>query len=216
MKARTRLFLVRHAETEWNTARIFQGHLDSNLTAKGLRQAEELAERLAVEKITALYSSDQGRAMRTAEVLAARLGLEVRPTEELREIHCGDWTGKSYDEVQAGWPEHFEDWRERPHIHCMPGGETVRGVQERGLRFITGIWERHPGESVCAVTHHTIVRSILVEFQGRPLAGLWKGPRQPNCAINLLERRNGEVTALAIADTAHLSEVATSGHTSVT
>jgi broad specificity phosphatase PhoE len=211
----TRLFLIRHAETDWNAARIFQGQMDSTLTARGLVQAEDLARRLAAEGISAVYSSDQGRAMRTAEVVARELRLTVMPAPELREIDCGDWTGRSYDEVRAGWPEQFGDWKERPHLHCMPGGESVAQVLQRGLSFVEEAWRRHPGESVCAITHHTIVRAVLCHLEGCPLSELWRGSRQPNCAVNLLEMRDGEVQIIAVADTSHLSDVAPHGGSSI-
>ncbi|HEX2924009.1 MAG TPA: histidine phosphatase family protein, partial [Chloroflexota bacterium] len=139
----TRLFLVRHAETEWNAAQIFQGHMDSPLTPKGLHQAAQLAERLHSEGIQAIYASDQGRATATARVVGDRIGLAVKPTTELREIDCGEWTGKPYQEVRDGWPESFENWRSRPHIHRMPGGESVAEVQQRVLHFVEMVRVTH-------------------------------------------------------------------------
>ena len=64
---RTQLIIVRHGETEWNIKSIRQGNLDSRLTEKGMAQAKALAQRLAREHFTALYSSDLGRAVQTAE-----------------------------------------------------------------------------------------------------------------------------------------------------
>lgn len=210
----TRLFLVRHAETEWNAAKIFQGHLDSALTPRGVQQATELADRLASEGIQAIYSSDQGRALRTAELIASRLGLEVVPRADLREIDCGDWTGKSYQEVRALWPEHYEKWRYRPHLHQMPGGESVLQVQQRAIRFLEEVRRSHPGQSVCAVTHNTVVRTALCHLQGCHLARLWEGPRQPNCAVNLIEMRDGRADLVEIGGTGHLTSAGT-GATSI-
>ena len=207
----TRLFLVRHAETEWNAAEIFQGHLDSPLTAKGREQATQLAARLATEGIAAIYSSDQGRAIQTAEAVASRCGLQLLPRTELREIDCGEWTGKSYQEVRTRWPEPFADWRARPHLHRMPGGESVAGVQRRGLHFLEEIWRRHPGTAVCAVTHNTMLRALLCHLQGRPLSQLWEGDRQPNCAVNLIEFSGDRVILIEIAGTEHLTSVSTVG-----
>ena len=68
---RTQLIIVRHGQTEWNLKLIRQGHLDSPLTETGLAQARALGERLALETFTALYSSDLGRAVQTAQMIAA-------------------------------------------------------------------------------------------------------------------------------------------------
>jgi broad specificity phosphatase PhoE len=199
-----RLFLVRHAETEWNTAQIFQGHLDSDVTPKGLGQAALLAERLEAEGISAVYASDQGRALRTARVVASRLGLEVVPRPDLREIDCGEWTGKGYQEVRTHWPEEHATWMHQPQIHRMPGGESVAEVQRRGLRFLDEILSQHGGQSVCAVTHNTLVRAVVCGLMGWTLDQLWEVPRQRNCALNLIELRGSRLELLQIGDTSHL------------
>ncbi len=205
----TRLFLVRHAETEWNVAEVFQGQLDSALTPKGVRQAAQLAERLASEGVQAVYSSDLGRAMETARIVAERLGLAVKPSAELREIHCGHWTGKSYQEVRRLWPEEFDNWRNRPHIHRMPGGESVAEAQQRVLRFMERVRAEHPGQTVCAITHNTGIRVAVTHLLDKPLSELWDGARQPNCALNLVEMRNGTSALVEIAATDHLTAIST-------
>ena len=67
---KTQVIIVRHGQTQWNLKLIRQGHLDSPLTEKGMAQAKALAQRLAQEKFSALYSSDLGRAVQTAEMIA--------------------------------------------------------------------------------------------------------------------------------------------------
>ncbi|HEX9015856.1 MAG TPA: histidine phosphatase family protein [Chloroflexota bacterium] len=200
----TTIFLVRHAETEWNAARRFQGHLDSELTEVGAAQAELLAARLELEGIAAVYSSDQGRALRTADAIAGRLGLTVVPTPALREIDCGKWTGLSYDEVRSLWPADHETWTSRPDLHLMPGGESVRGVQERAMAFLAEIHRAHPGTKVCAVSHNTAVRAVACRLMGWGLERLWEGPRQPNCAINRIEITEGAIELVTVGDAGHL------------
>ncbi len=200
-----RLILVRHAETEWNTARVFQGRLDSRLTATGLEQVRRLADRLEYETpIAAIYSSDQGRAMQTAELIASSLRLAVIPRADLREIDCGDWTGMSYDDVMLAWPDDHANWRGRPDLHCMPNGESVADVQRRALRFLEEVRRLHPGQTVCAVSHSTVVRSAVCYLLGLPLEKLWEGPRQPNCAVNLIELREDRGSITLVGDATHL------------
>ena len=67
---RTQLIIVRHGQTQWNIANIRQGHLDSELTDIGIAQAKALAQRLLRERFSALYSSDLGRAVQTAQIIA--------------------------------------------------------------------------------------------------------------------------------------------------
>ena len=102
---RTQLIVVRHGETEWNIAGIRQGHLDSRLTARGMAQAKALAQRLARERFTALYSSDLGRAVQTAMSVADLTGHEVVTDARLRERHLGIFQGLNADEILRRFPE---------------------------------------------------------------------------------------------------------------
>src|SRR5688572_8434684 len=94
---RTHVIIVRHGETEWNIARIRQGHLDSKLTDKGLAQAKALAQRLARERFSAIYSSDLGRAVQTALAIADVSGHEIITDPRIRERHLGIFQGLSGD-----------------------------------------------------------------------------------------------------------------------
>ena len=96
-----RLILVRHGETEWNAQRRYQGHSDVPLSALGRRQAARAAERLAALKIDAVYTSDLGRALETAEIIAEQRGLEVCAEPRLRELNFGVFEGLTFDEAQA-------------------------------------------------------------------------------------------------------------------
>src|SRR5262245_29104209 len=101
---RTQLIIVRHGQTQWNLKLIRQGHLDSGLTEKGIAQAKALGERLARESFTALYSSDLGRAVQTAQMIAAATGHEIITDPRLRERHLGIFQGLKGDELREKFP----------------------------------------------------------------------------------------------------------------
>jgi len=86
----TKIILVRHGETVWNKdRRIHGGSTDIPLSEKGLIQAECLAKRLDGEKLKAIYSSHQKRALETAEVIARHKKLKINIETDLREIEAG-------------------------------------------------------------------------------------------------------------------------------
>ena len=105
--ARTQFIIVRHGQTQWNYRGVRQGHLDSDLTERGIAQAKALAIRLAREHFTRLYSSDLGRALRTAQIIAASTGHEIVTDARLRERHLGIFQGLSGDEIKARYPEEY-------------------------------------------------------------------------------------------------------------
>src|SRR5207247_1666190 len=81
-----RLLLIRHAESQGNFERRLQGRREFPLTERGLAQAQALAERLVSLPLSAVYSSPVGRAIQTAEVLAAEACLDVLGREYQRPI----------------------------------------------------------------------------------------------------------------------------------
>jgi alpha-ribazole phosphatase len=97
--------LIRHGQTAWNKSGKYQGQSDVALSEEGLEQARCLAEHFPVEKLDAVYASDLSRAMVTAETVAQKFGLEVRPEAAFRELSFGKWEGLTYAEIVAGWPE---------------------------------------------------------------------------------------------------------------
>src|SRR5688572_10410020 len=107
----TRILVARHGETDWNRLGSWQGQADPPLNDDGRRQAAALAEKLAGDRIAAVYSSDLRRASETAEALGTRLGVEVVLDRGLREIDVGSWSGLTRDEVETRFPEGFARWR---------------------------------------------------------------------------------------------------------
>ena len=102
---RTRLIVVRHGQTIWNTEGKFQGHLDSQLTPDGISQARGLARRLQNLRFSALYSSDLGRATETVRIIAAATGHGVVLDARLRERNLGVFQGLRSEEIKAAYPE---------------------------------------------------------------------------------------------------------------
>jgi broad specificity phosphatase PhoE len=79
------VLMARHGETNDNLPPLrFQGFTDTPLNDTGRRQAHELADRLAPDRIATIWTSDLSRALETAEILGSRIGLEPRPDARLR------------------------------------------------------------------------------------------------------------------------------------
>ena len=86
-----RIYLIRHGETDGNKFKSIQGCIDNPLNAKGIEQAEKMANYFKDIPVDAIYCSSMSRACRTAEELAKVKGLEIHPMDELREITFGEW-----------------------------------------------------------------------------------------------------------------------------
>jgi len=165
----TQLLVVRHGETTWNIQGRLQGHLDSDLTETGIAQAHALGERLREESFSALYSSDLGRAYRTAEIVAEKTGHEILPDPSLRERHLGIFQRLTWKEVERAYPEELAAYRTRGPDYVIPEGESVRGYTHRGVVGLEQIARRHPGETVLIVTHGGVLSGLFRHTLGIPL-----------------------------------------------
>ena len=153
----THIVLVRHGETTWNQARRVQGTLDSPLSALGHLQAEAMAQVLAAEPLSFLYSSDLGRTQDTAAALARLTGLSVQLDARLRERCYGDLQAKTWPEIEIEFPEAYRRLNSRDPEFFPPQGESAIVFRERVLAAVTEIAAQHVGERGVIVTHGGVV-----------------------------------------------------------
>lgn len=165
----TILFVVRHGETEWNLIGKQQGHLNSPLTESGIKQAHALAAGLTDMGIKILYSSDLGRAVQTAEIIGACLGLGVTIDQRLRERHLGSLQGLTMREFHEQFPEEFAAHTSGDPDYILPGGESARQRFERCVACCVELAARHAGQRVLVVTHGGVLMSLFYHALGIPL-----------------------------------------------
>ena len=97
-----RIVLVRHGHVEGIEPARFRGRRDVDLSDLGVRQAQATARGIALQwRPSTVYSSPLGRYIRTAEAIAAALGLSIAVLEDLNDLHYGDWEWRTYEEVRA-------------------------------------------------------------------------------------------------------------------
>lgn len=170
--ATTKIFVVRHGQTEWNVIDQFQGQMNSELTELGRSQARSAVEHLLDQGITRAYTSSLGRAMETAEIINEQLGLELEASDSLREMSLGPWEGVLISEAEKRDPEQFRHFRNTPEHFSLPGAETFGELQARVVAEIQRIANRHAGEAVLVVCHGIAIKSLLLHLYEKPLKDL--------------------------------------------
>ena len=166
----TKLLLVRHGETVDNMNQIMQGQTHGQLNEHGVRQAEEVAEKLATEKIDAFVSSDLKRAYDTCAIIARRHGADIEMTPLLRERDWGDFTGQYIPDLKdKTWPANVE---------------TMSHMKDRARQFLKWVCRRYPGQVVLAVGHGIINKAIQSVYYDKPMHEV---PKMTNAEIRILE-----------------------------
>jgi len=157
--ART-VWLIRHAESEWNAAGRWQGQRDPALSERGREQAQRLAVSLADAQLEAIVASDLVRARETAAIVGGALGVAPHLDARLRERDLGYWSGLTSVEIVARWPRDLARLRQRD-LELQPGGgESLRALHARVAEFVA-VLSAWPGDGPLAiVTHAGILRAL--------------------------------------------------------
>ena len=157
----TRIFLVRHGETEWSLNGRHTGTTDIPLTERGRAIARNLRPVLAEHAFALVLTSPLARARETCE-LAGLSSAIVEP--DLAEWNYGAYEGLTPAEIDArrpGWMI-FRDG--------CPGGETPAEIGARVDRVIARVHE--VGGDVALFAHGHVLRVLVARWIGlEPLAG---------------------------------------------
>ena len=178
----TRLLIVRHGQTAWNSDGRFQGQLDIPLDETGQLQAAAVARRLAGERPLAIYTSDLSRAWQTARSIQNAIAEASAPDPlpplilepRLREMHFGEWQGLTYAEIKDCQPELLAAWEADWLTNAPPGGETLAQLVERVQAVYHEILKAHPDGTVILVGHGGALQTIICMALGLPPERFWQ------------------------------------------
>ncbi len=168
-----KIYLCRHGESEFNAKKIVQGHIDTDLTENGEKQALALAKFLKYKSIKKVISSDLKRAFKTANIVAKELNLIHVTDNRIREMHFGTWEGLSYDWIYKNALEHFQNWLSNPVKYPLPKQESIKSFQSRLKSFLDDI-KNHDEESILVVGHGGSIQGMLCIAMGLDIQHIWK------------------------------------------
>ena len=205
-RARTPILLIRHGQTPWNVAGIWQGQADIGLTEEGRQQARAVAADLVSQSTRPwkrICSSDLQRARHTAEAIGEALGLEVETDPRMRERDAGKWSGHTKAEIEKTDAETLAAFREGdPDVRPGGVGETTHEVRARALAALADIVSRAPGESAILVSHLGWIRTLVpdanadnggrTEVIAEELLREWKA----STPINQSNARSGDANSI--------------------
>jgi probable phosphoglycerate mutase len=201
-----RIYITRHGETEWNIEKRMQGWNDSPLTAKGIEDAIALGYRLKNVDLKCVYTSPSGRAMKTSELIIGNRDIAIIPEENLREIHLGEWEGKTALELDKADKVNHNAFWEAPHLYVPNNGESFLDVRERISNILKRIIDENENGEIMIVTHAVIVKTIMSIFKGLEVEKLWEQPFIMGTSLSVIEVESEDVRVLFEGDTSHITK----------
>lgn len=177
-------YLLRHGETAWNKNGRVMGRLEIPLNRAGIAQARRVVKLASRLDIDAIYSSPVKRALQTTRILARSMKVPVKIDPRLAEVAFGRWEG--YQFQQLVHDPAYHRFLKAPLTAKVPGGETMRDVQKRGLEALRRAARKYPQGRILFVTHGDVIRAILCHHLRVPLAE-FRRLRIDNGALTALE-----------------------------
>jgi probable phosphoglycerate mutase len=162
----TRLYLIRHAQSEGNRGEYDGPDDDPPLSAVGREQARRLGQRFARQRVDALYSSPLRRTLETAQAIAEATGLSVRSAENLREVDLGpaqhDHDAFSEEEALAL----REQVARRPTWDSFPGSEGSAAARQRVAAAMDSVIAECAGKRLAVVVHGALIMTYVSHVLG--------------------------------------------------
>ncbi len=185
-EVKSRWFLVRHGETDWNKEGRIMGQSDIPLNKTGMAQAEEAARELKPHKVDLIISSDSARCRQTAEIIKKETGAEIILEKKLRERHHGDIEGLLRKDVFEQYPRIYEYSYEGKYMNA----ESYRELEERAWEVFSSHHSRHGHKNVVLITHGGTIRMLIKRIKNLT----------PEAALSIPSRKNAEIIQLDVLD----------------
>lgn len=158
------LDLLRHGETELGGG--LRGSLDDALTEAGWAQMHEAVAGQGPWDL--IVSSPLQRCARFAQALAGQQGLPLVLEAGFKELHFGEWEGRSAGELMLTDEKGLGLFWSDPYGFTPPAGEPVQVFAERVQAALSGLQRIEAGKRVLLVTHGGVMRLLLAQARGLP------------------------------------------------
>lgn len=176
-----RVVLLRHGETVYNIEKRLQSPKD-RLTDFGKKQIELLYEDLSKFNFSKIISSDETRAIETADILSKKLGLKFKPTPLIREKNNGIFSNMLVSEVD--WSKIKGNFLDKK----IPGGESVREVSLRAEEFVKELNTSPQGETILVISHGTFIRILFCLIFKKDIENYLLNYDMPNGSYSVIIR----------------------------
>jgi len=204
---KTKIYIARHGETDYNRNHIIQGcGVDAELNELGTMQAMMLATYFEDIELDAVYSSNLLRAKQTATPVARDKNLQLQTFEELNEMNFGIYEGHMYHAVQDKFISLHQEWEQGLFHNKLEEGESPLEVYERANECCQEIIKQHDNGTILFVLHGRLIRILLTRWLGWGLERM-NDIETPNVSINEIEKIGNDFVSVQLNISEHVKEI---------
>lgn len=206
-----KVYVVRHGETELNKKHVLQGNSDSPLTQRGILGAEKIKDALQDIPFDQVISSNLGRAVKTAEIIAGE-EYPIIQDQNVAEMSFGNWQGKTQDEIcinEEIAKNYISYFKEPEKYQPIEGAESFEEIVNRAKVFLEKMKKLEsssPNGNVLLVTHGAFIKALILVIKNLPVKDFWNEPYITNSSITVLEVKDGKVLIETEVEVSHLGE----------
>ncbi len=196
------IVLVRHALPVRIDATPDGTAADPQLAERGFLQAERVVQALAVDEVTALYTSPSRRARETAAPLEQALGMSAEVEPGIAEFDSADSSYVPVEELKAAGDPRWES--------LMKGDLYSRGVdpvafRARVVEAVERIVTRHPGGRAVLFSHAGAINAAAGHVLGQERT-IWFPPAY--CSLTRIgAARDGRRGITSLNETGHVRDL---------
>ena len=196
------LVLVRHALPVRIDATADGTPADPGLSAAGRLQAERVVQALALDDVTAVYTSPSRRARETAAPLERALGLPAAVEPGIAEFDSGDTSYVPIEELRA---EGDPRWEAVARGDLYSAGVDPVAFRARVVAAVEAVAARHPGGRAVLFTHAGACNAYLGHVLGQPRT-IWYAPAYVSLS-RVAAARDGRRGVISLNETGHVRDL---------
>lgn len=203
----TTFIIIRHGYSKSNEYGRFIGQTDVALSERGKIQAEQTAKYLYGHySIDFIYSSPLQRAYQTAVPLSNYFHLPIQIETDLQEINGGAWEGKLPEELLKLYRDDYTLWLSNIGVARCTQGENMQEVQNRALKLLSKIANKHEDKTIAIITHAGVIRALQCFWNNLPLSEMKTIPWVENCSLSIIHQTNKIFYPIEIGSCQHFQE----------
>ena len=203
----TKVYIVRHCETDGNALKIFQGHTDNDINEMGAKQLVAVGEKFKSIPLDRIYTSPLIRAHKTALAISKSRNTPLFVDPGLIEINGGVYEGKTFSELKNTYPDFAEMWESKTWEFAPENGETMPEAYNRIWNTVTKIVKENEGKTIAIVSHGFVTRSLFCRILYNDIKKFRELEYGFNTSVSLLEFEDENTPKIVyLNDLSHLTD----------